>query len=393
MSTACFNISVQKYFIKKTGQVMTFFLLLISSIVFLTAVYLFFFVKRIVSLFTDKKGISRIWAIAILLSVGGTCIYLFRYTAVILMLHLVFAGLICQIISFILRKTVKNVNFQKKRNIIYKAGIVPICITLLIGVFGYCNMVNVVKTEYNYKTDKWDRGKNLKVAMISDLHMGTTMDTETLQKHMDKISEEKPDVFLLVGDIVDESTTRKQMIDTFDILSNVKSRDGVFYVYGNHDRNIYGNHKNFTDKELTRAIVDSGIKILRDNIAEFDDYVIVGREDRSAENEIYSRKDIKTLLEYVDKSKYIINLDHQPRELKKCSEAGVDLQLSGHTHGGQIWPAGIIAEKTGIFELTYGEKILDTYTAITSSGIASWGYPIRTEQHSEYVIVNIDGNK
>ena len=90
---------------------MTFFLLLISSIVFLTAVYLFFFVKRIVSLFTDKKGISRIWAIAILLSVGGTCIYLFRYTAVILMLHLVFAGLICQIISFILRKTVKNVNF------------------------------------------------------------------------------------------------------------------------------------------------------------------------------------------------------------------------------------------------------------------------------------------
>lgn len=370
---------------------MIYFLLLIATIVFFLAIYYFFFVKRIVSIFTNKKALSRVLALVIMLALGGLAIFFLRYTAVILMLHLMVAGLICQLISFILKKTVKSQKFQKKRDLIYKSGIIPIFVAIFVGVFGYLNMTNVIKTEYNYKSDKLS--DDIKVAMISDLHMGTTMDTTTLKEHMDKISEENPDVFLLVGDIVDEGTTKDEMIKTFQILSDVKTNYGIYYVYGNHDRNIYGNHTNFTDDELTQTIIDSGIKVLKDDVVNLNGYSIIGRDDRSAENEVYARADINSLIEKTNSDNYIINLDHQPRELKDCAKAGVDLQLSGHTHGGQIWPVGFIAEKAGIFELSYGEKFIDNYTAITSSGIASWGYPIRTEQHSEYVIINVKSEK
>lgn len=372
---------------------MIFFIILIGAIVFLLALYLFFFVKRIISLFTDRKGLARLLSALILLILGGTSIYFFRLTSIMIMLHLVVISSICQGVSYILKKAVKNISFQKKRDIIYRTGIVPVILTTIVGILGYCNMTNVKRTEYTCYTSKIQNGEEIKVAMISDLHMGTVMNTNTLRGHMEKISKENPDVFLLVGDIVDEGTTKEEMIKTFDILSNVKTKRGIYYVYGNHDRNIYGNHKYFTDEELTQTIVDSGITVLKDDVKEFDNFVIMGRDDYSSELNGNNREDIYSLIEKTDSSKYIITIDHQPKELEKSADAGVDLELFGHTHGGQIWPAGIIAEKAGIFELSYGKREIGEYTAITSSGIASWGYPIRTEQHSEYVIINVIPNE
>ncbi|MBQ9673028.1 MAG: metallophosphoesterase [Ruminococcus sp.] len=358
-------------------------------VVFMT-VYLTFFVRRIFSLFLKKRIISLIASLAIV--IGGTAggFVLFGTSSIIVILHLFFSALLFQLISFILKKAVKNENFQKKRDFIYKLGMVPIVFTACLMIFAYINMITVIETNYHYDSPKMNNGKKLHLAMIADLHMGTTMDVEDLQKHADEISAKNPDVFVLVGDIVDESTTKYQMEQTFKILSNVKSRDGVYYVYGNHDRGIYNANCEFTETELMVTILNNGIKILKNDVAEFDDYVLIGREDKSFETSGYERPAMTELIKDVDKNKYIINLDHQPLELKQNAELGVDLQLSGHTHGGQIWPAGIVAQATGIFELTYGEKNIDSFNAITTSGIASWGYPFRTEQHSEFVIIDID---
>ena len=88
-------------------------------------------------------------------------------------------------------------------------------------------------------------------------------------------------------------------------------------------------------------------------------------------------------------NKFILLLDHQPSELEKNSELGYDLQLSGHTHKGQIWPVGLISELFNFNELEYGYKEIDDFKVIVSSGISGWNYPIRTGSKSEYVIIDI----
>lgn len=91
----------------------------------------------------------------------------------------------------------------------------------------------------------------------------------------------------------------------------------------------------------------------------------------------------------MDPNAYILVLDHQPKELKGNKEAGVDLQLSGHTHAGQIFPGGVVSELFGINEQNYGIRTDGTFTSIVSSGIAGWGSHFRTEGHSEYVMIQV----
>ncbi len=355
------------------------------------AIYFLFFINRILTVFIKNKRITYTVAALMVIFIGGGCLYLFRFASIIILLHLFFAALIVQFIYFVLRKTLIKQSAKSGRwEAIYKLGVMPVAITLAIAFIAHLVMVNVVQTNYSFNTDKFSQGNHLRVAMISDLHMGTTMDAEDLQDHMEELEKTNPDAFFLCGDIVDENTTKKEMEDAFKVISNVKTRDGIYYVYGNHDRNTYGNHTEFSDEELEKTIESNGIKILKDEVVEFDDYVVIGRDDNAATNETYSRKTIDELTNGIDKTKYIINLDHQPLNTEECARAGVDLQLSGHTHGGQIWPAGLISDWFDIFEVTYGEKQIDDYHIVVSSGIASWGYALRTQARSEYVIVDIN---
>ena len=122
-----------------------------------------------------------------------------------------------------------------------------------------------------------------------------------------------------------------------------------------------------------------------------DEFVLGGRMDLS-----YSRRDdgfprnsTKTIFSEKNQKAFILLLDHQPVDLKENEEAGVDLQLSGHTHGGQIWPIGLISDLLGFGELNYGYKKSGNFQVIVSSGIGGWGYPIRTGCHSEYLMVTV----
>ena len=271
---------------------------------------------------------------------------------------------------------------------IYNSGIIPIILTGIFITYGCINAKNVIEKEYNIYTDKNIKNEGYKVNFISDLHFGTTMSNNELQKYCDNRSQRNVDIVILGGDIVDENTTLNQMKDAFKILSSIKSNYGIVYVYGNHDKNNYAAKPNYSAEKMEDTITQAGIQILEDETTVINQEIaLIGRADRGGRNA--KRKDISSLVKELNPEQEWIVLDHQPSEYKKAENTGCDMILSGHTHAGQIWPVGLFASLFHFDELNYGEQKQGNLDAIVMSGIAGWGYPIRTEKHSEYVVVNL----
>ena len=227
-----------------------------------------------------------------------------------------------------------------------------------------------------------------RIVLMTDTHFGSIQAPEVLEEKVDEINSLNADMIILCGDITDESTTREQLDQVFEIYSRMKSRYGTFYTYGNHDRQEYAvaNRRAYTPEEFAEVVRSHGIKILQDDFVNIgNDLVLVGREDKSWKET--PRLSSETLLKDVDRSRFIIVSDHQPVDAEVNAAQGADLQLSGHTHAGQIYPFGLFIELVG--KLNYGEYHRGNLTAIVSSGTTGWGFPIRTEEHCEYVLVTL----
>lgn len=310
---------------------------------------------------------------------------------IVVLLHIVVLALVMDLLNYIFKILSKRntIAFNKWRTV-YESGIVPIILTAIILAYGYWNMNDIVEKDYKIYTNKNIREEGYRVAMISDLHYGTVMNREKLQAVCNDIEEAEPDIVVLCGDIVDEKTTIEQMKEATEILGDIKSKYGVFYIYGNHDDARYSSIPSYTKDELKNELLSNNIYVLVDESYEInDDLVIVGRDDEGFSKE-EGRKSSEDLIANIDKSKFILLLDHQPSELNLNSSLGYDLQLSGHTHKGQIWPAGLISELFNFNELEYGYKKIGDYEIIVSSGISGWNYPIRTGSKSEYLIIDIE---
>ncbi|MDO5520153.1 MAG: metallophosphoesterase [bacterium] len=346
-------------------------------------IYLYFYLLRMAEFFhldRKKKWVKRTaGAIAIVLMIISVNVFGIGSVAI---LHVV-------VISLIMEGINRLVKEKKVWKNVYRSGLVPILLTAIILTYGFFNIRNVVETDYSVYTEKDIRQEGYRVAMISDLHYGTTMNEKKLQSYCDKISQEKPDLVVLCGDIVDEDTTKEEMQSALKILSSIKSTYGTYYVYGNHDLNNYASKPNYTKEQLKEELEQNSIRILKDETVTIsNDFAIVGRNDIGFAKE-EPRKSNEDLMREVDQKDFILLLDHQPCELKENDQTGFDLQLSGHTHNGQIWPVGILSKLFGINEMSYGYKQFSHMQVIVSSGMAGWGYPVRTESHSEYVIIDI----
>jgi predicted MPP superfamily phosphohydrolase len=303
----------------------------------------------------------------------------------LLILHFVGSSLCLDALNFILsffhkRRSIK-IGVWKKA---YRCGLMPVIITGLIMLYGYLSMVNIKETNYIIHTEKAMREQGYRIAFIADLHFGTTMDEDKLKEYCIQIEEKKPDLVVLVGDIFDKNTTYTEMENAAKLLGNIRSNYGTIYVYGNHDKG-----RNFSGEEIENKLESSGIRVLEDDIYNIDeDFTVIGRKDRgySAGN---LRKTSAELIKNINTENFLLLLDHQPRDFQQNSSTGIDLQLSGHTHAGQLWPEGLVNEITGIGELNYGYEKLDKFQVIVTSGMAGYGYPVRTGSFSEYVIIDV----
>ncbi len=311
--------------------------------------------------------------------------------AALLIFYLFISSLIADLI-LVIRKYVikeKHLNFIPK---IHKNGLLAIIIFASIIIGSVYGMNHIELTEYNITTDKIDN-ESYSILFVSDVHYGSVQNTQLVKDSILKMNNLKPDIVVLGGDIVDERTTKEDMQEIFEELGKINSTYGTYYIFGNHDRQPYAidyenGNRTFTDSDLNQTIEKNKIKILNDNkITINNDIVLVGRSDAEWEDTI-DRIDVNEILNESDLSKYIVVLDHQPVESKENAQEGADLQLSGHTHGGQVFPYGMIYDLSG--RLNYGEYEIKDMKQIVSSGLTGWGWPMRNEAKCEYVLININ---
>jgi uncharacterized protein len=227
-----------------------------------------------------------------------------------------------------------------------------------------------------------DSLKTLNVAVASDIHLGTIIGNGRLNRIVDTINSLHPDLVLFPGDIVDEDLAPVINQNLGETLRTIKSAYGVFAVTGNHEY-IGG------VEDACRYLNDHGIRILRDEVITVKGGVtIVGREDRSSRQfGGKPRKSLGELMGSVDKRAPVIMMDHQPIGLSEAMNAGVDLQLSGHTHHGQLWPFSWITE--AIYEVSWGYKKMGQTHYYVSSGVGTWGPPVRLGNTPEIINLKI----
>ena len=178
------------------------------------------------------------------------------------------------------------------------------------------------------------------------------------------------------------------MVSSCAALGSINIRGGIYYAYGNHDRQHYGKAEEmFTDEELQTELKRNGVRILIDETELVDNrFYIVGREDKSEENRLSAEDIVKDL----DGSKYIIVMDHQPADYDNEAKTKADLVVSGHTHGGQLFPITHISFLITINDRFYGYEKRDNTDFIVTSGLSDWNLQFKTGTKSEYVVIDID---
>ncbi|MDR2449163.1 MAG: metallophosphoesterase [Prevotellaceae bacterium] len=248
---------------------------------------------------------------------------------------------------------------------------------------GHYNATRPIVNTVDIEINKHVAGRSsLNIVMASDLHLGCINGRSALQRWVNTINDLQPDIVLLPGDVFDDNPAAVARKRLGNILEGIKAPLGVYFAPGNHES--YGN--------LSRAVEYLSahrVQVLLDEVVLVDSsFYIAGRLDRSGERNGVTRKSLQDLLETaLDKEKPVFLLDHQPVKLNEAVEAGIDLQVSGHTHRGQLWPFSILTKC--IYELDWGYRQKGSTHFYVSQGAGTWGPPVRLGTRSEIVQLKV----
>jgi predicted MPP superfamily phosphohydrolase len=271
----------------------------------------------------------------------------------------------------------------------HKTGLIVFIAVMGIGlgvvVGGYVNAVHLRLRTIEIDIDKPAGAgfRTLNIAMASDIHLGTVMGSRRLERIVGRLNALEPDIVLLPGDIVDESVSRAEEEKMISCLSSIQAPLGVFSVPGNHE--VYGG----LEKNL-EYLRRGGVRVLQDEaVLVGGAFVLAGRKDPTVLQSKERRMPIREILEKAgaDPKLPIILLDHQPVRLGEAVEAGIDLQLSGHTHAGQLFPLNLINKK--IWEKYWGYLRKGKTQYYISCGVGTWGPPVRTGSIPEIVRIKV----
>ncbi|MCK3654338.1 metallophosphoesterase [Pasteurellaceae bacterium Macca] len=299
---------------------------------------------------------------------------LFRPIALILAL-LMFAGFIRFLtwgLFYLGKKVIKKDRLQLALRITY-----PFAFIALVGLAVY-NAYTPKVVRYDITLDK-PLAQPLKIGVASDFHLGTLFGGKQLDELARIFEGEKVDLILLPGDIMDDNTTAYLAENMRPHLAKLRAPLGVYATLGNHD--FFGEQQ-----RIAEEIRQAGIQVLWDqgvNVA--GKFTLIGRNDDLVRN----RPSAKTLLKGFDTSQPIFLLDHRPTDIEKHAKLPIDLQVSGHTHKGQVFPASLITKM--MYRLDYGYEKIGLGHYVVTSGYGFWGIPMRLGSQSEAVILHVKG--
>lgn len=328
----------------------------------------------------EKKIVSYLVSGLIVFAVGALIAFVINFvSAVVCLLHLLVFWLLADLIFMIIKK------IRGKANRYYIAGFVAIVFTIIYMGNAWRLANTVEQTNYKITTQKSLGGSSLRVVQISDSHLGSTFDGEGFATHLKKIQKTKPDILVITGDFVDDDSTKVDMVRSCKALGKFQSTYGTYFVFGNHDKG-YFNSRDFTEEELRDNLTKNHVTIMEDDMTTIDDrFCLIGRQDKS----MAGRMEMDRLAQDMPKDKFCLVLDHQPNDYRAEQKAGVDLVLSGHTHGGQLIPIGPIGELIGANDATYGLLKIKNTNFIVNSGISDWSIPFKTGTISEFGVIDI----
>ena len=274
---------------------------------------------------------------------------------------------------------------------IWNQPIMGVSVVLIVGaifIYGYFNAKNPVIKNYNISIPKETPVlETLHIVMVSDIHLGRIVRKDRLLKLVEIVNGQQPDIIIFAGDIIDEDVEPYIDQNMAEEFKRLESKYGVYMALGNHEY-IGSQHD-----DIAIQLQQANVGILRDTCVKLaDSFCLVGREDIESKRFTgKDRKPLKDILKDTDTSLPIIVIDHNPSKLKEAVEAGVDLQLSGHTHAGQMFPNQWITRL--MYENHWGYLKKGNFQVIVSSGFGTWGAPIRTGNSPEVVDVTVNFKK
>lgn len=267
----------------------------------------------------------------------------------------------------------------------------PIALVSLVAgaailIAGTVNMQVVTCEPRTYQSEKITEAHTL--AFLADLHVGTAQQFEALEDTVSQINAAHPDFVILGGDVADEFTSAECLERTCELLGTIEAP--TYFIFGNHDRqpdaNLVGG-PTYNEDELVAALEDNGIIVLTDEyVVVADDLVLLGREDISAGEARWAGSALAS--QNPSPSAFLLVADHQPyAEEEDVAAVNADLQLSGHTHAGQLFPLQSIYNAIGL--PAYGEYTLGGNTLWVTSGESGWAIPLRTEASCTWNLITL----
>lgn len=313
-------------------------------------------------------------------------------------------GLMIIAAADIVRLILKRTRLKSSRKLFSVRGhavVGALCFAAIaaISAVGIWNAGTIRRTAYEVTVNKQAGSlDSLRVVLVADLHLGYSIGSWNMKKMVQKINAQEPDLVVIAGDIFDNEYEALDDPDRLaEILSSIKSTYGVYACYGNHDiqeKILAGftfpkEGKKMSDPRMDEFLESAGITLLRDEGVLIDDaFYLYGRPDFERPGRgIDKRKSADEITEKMDQTKPILVIDHEPRELRELAGAGVDLDLCGHTHDGQMFPGNIVTAL--MWENSYGYLRVGEMHNIVTSGVGVFGPFMRVGTKSEICVIDV----
>ncbi len=284
---------------------------------------------------------------------------------------------VASVVCWVLKGIVRVVGIPIQNPLI---GYSAFGLALAAAVYGLANAAIIRTTRYRVTLrnlpDGW-KGKT--GVMVSDIHLGNIRSVEFSQRVAERVKALGPDVLFICGDMFDGA--RVDLEACAAPWSAINAPMGSFFVTGNHDE--------FADSpKILEALRGAGIRVLDNEAVTVGGLQIVGVHDGLAREDREFRHVLAQA--QLDRDRPSLLLNHQPSHLSIPDEYGVSLQLSGHTHKGQFWPWSLLV--VAVFgPFAYGLNRHGGLQVITSSGVGTWGPPMRVATRSEIVVLEFSG--